>query len=79
MPIATTGLWHGPVSLLAQSAAYEVSLATTLEEVCACQRLRYQVFNRELGEGLESSHALKLDRDHFDVICDHCRLMRNRA
>jgi putative hemolysin len=39
--------------------------------VRACQRLRYEVFNAELGEGLEASHALGLDRDHFDVICDH--------
>jgi putative hemolysin len=68
---SSTALWHGPVSPLAQTAVYEVFLATTLEEVCACQRLRYEVFNSELGEGLESSHALGLDRDHFDMICDH--------
>lgn len=67
----TAALWHGPASPLAQTAIYEVSLATTLEEVRACQRLRYEVFNAELGEGLESSHALGLDRDRFDVICDH--------
>jgi len=76
---STTALWHGPVSPLAQSAAYEVSLATTLEEVCACQRLRYQVFNGELGEGLESSHALGLDRDHFDVICDHLMVRETKT
>lgn len=67
----TTALWLGPASPLAQSATYEVSFATTLEEVRACQRLRYEVFNTELGEGLQSSHALRLDRDRFDVICDH--------
>jgi len=69
--LSSTALWHGPASPLAQTALYAVSLATTLEEVRACQRLRYEVFNAELGEGLESSHALGLDRDHFDVICDH--------
>ena len=67
----TAALWHGPASPLAQSATYEVSLATTLEEVRACQRLRYEVFNAELGEGLDSSHQLRLDSDRFDVICDH--------
>lgn len=67
----TAALWHGPASPLAQSATYEVALATTLEEVRACQQLRYEVFNTELGEGLESSHELRLDRDRFDVICDH--------
>ena len=67
----TAALWHGPASPLVQSASYEVALATTLEQVRACQRLRYEVFNTELGEGLESSHELRLDRDRFDVICDH--------
>ena len=67
----TAALWHGPASPLVQSATYEVALATTLDEVRACQQLRYDVFNRELGEGLESSHELRLDRDRFDVICDH--------
>jgi putative hemolysin len=67
----TAALWLGPASPLAQSATYEVALATTLEEVRACQRLRYEVFNAELGEGLESSHELRQDRDRFDVICDH--------
>ena len=67
----TAALWHGPTSPLAQSTIYQVSLATTLAEVRTCQRLRYEVFNAELGEGLDSSHALGLDRDHFDVICDH--------
>lgn len=75
----TTALWHGPASPLAQTALYEVSLATTLEEVRACQRLRYEVFNGELGEGLESSHALGLDRDHFDVICDHLMVRETRT
>lgn len=73
----SAALWHGPTSSLAQTSIYEVGLATTLEDVRACQRLRYEVFNAELGEGLKSSHALRLDRDHFDVICDHL-LVRER-
>jgi len=76
MPTAPA-LWLGPESPLAQNAAYEVLLATSLDEVQACQRLRYEVFNTELGEGLESSHAQGLDRDQFDVICDHL-LVRDR-
>ena len=67
----TAALWHGLASRLAHTAVYDVSLATTLAEVRACQRLRYEVFNDELGEGLDASHELGLDRDHFDVICDH--------
>jgi putative hemolysin len=64
-------LWHDPASPLVQTTDYEVLIASTLDEVRACQRLRYEVFNQELGEGLESSHSLGLDRDQFDVICDH--------
>ena len=63
-------LWHGPDSPLVQTPNYEVLIASTLADVRACQRLRYEVFNAELGEGLESSHSQRLDRDKFDVICD---------
>jgi putative hemolysin len=42
-----------------------------MEDLLACQRLRYLVFNCELGEGLADSHGTGLDRDEFDLICDH--------
>jgi putative hemolysin len=57
-PIATTNL-------------FRVGLAQTLEDVMECQRLRYLVFNCELGEGLDTSARTGLDRDRFDFICDH--------
>src|SRR5215813_2787333 len=50
---------------------FAVSFASTLEDVIACQRLRYEVFNLELGEGLAHSHISGLDRDEFDLVCDH--------
>ncbi|WP_378924067.1 GNAT family N-acetyltransferase [Pelagicoccus mobilis] len=37
----------------------------------AAQRLRYGVFNVELGEGLSESEATGKDADPFDVVCDH--------
>jgi putative hemolysin len=46
-------------------------MAESLEDLIDCQRLRYLVFNCELGEGLESSARIGLDRDRFDFICDH--------
>ncbi|MGB7282941.1 MAG: GNAT family N-acyltransferase [Candidatus Acidiferrum sp.] len=46
-------------------------MAGTLEDLIDCQRLRYLVFNCELGEGLESSARIGLDRDRYDFICDH--------
>jgi putative hemolysin len=42
-----------------------------MNDLAACQRLRYLVFNCELGEGLADSDHSGLDRDPFDLICDH--------
>ncbi len=50
---------------------YRIRLAETLAEREAACRLRFKVFNIELGEGLESSYQTGLDRDQFDLFCDH--------
>ena len=34
-------------------------------------RLRYEIFNLELGEGLDASHATGRDLDEFDAVCHH--------
>lgn len=54
-----------------QLGRYEIRLAETLAERDAACRLRFKVFNIELGEGLESSYQTGLDQDHFDLFCDH--------
>ena len=51
-------------------------MAESLEDLIDCQRLRYLVFNCELGEGLDSSAHIGLDRDRYDFICDHL-MVRN--
>ncbi|PYU71662.1 MAG: hemolysin [Acidobacteria bacterium] len=56
---------------IATSNPFRVGMAETLEDVIECQRLRYLVFNCELGEGLDISAWTGLDRDRFDPICDH--------
>ena len=50
-------------------------LARTQEELAAAQRLRFEVFNTELGEGLAASEATGLDTDAFDAHCDHLLLI----
>ena len=35
------------------------------------QRLRFEVFNLELKEGLPDSYSTGLDVDEFDSVCDH--------
>ena len=57
--------------LLTSTPLFRVSLAQTMEDVRECQRLRYEVFNVELGEGLRASRNCGLDHDSFDVVCDH--------
>jgi putative hemolysin len=49
---------------------YRVTIAETLAEREAACRLRFKVFNIELGEGLLNSYKTGLDTDHFDLFCD---------
>ena len=50
---------------------YRLRLAETPQDVENAQRLRYNVFNVEMGEGLASAQESGLDADKFDPICDH--------
>ncbi|HUI73465.1 MAG TPA: GNAT family N-acyltransferase [Candidatus Acidoferrum sp.] len=65
------GLLHSNTQPLTTAPPYCVSLADSPGDVKRCQLLRYLVFNRELREGLDSSEKTGLDRDSFDLICDH--------
>jgi len=49
---------------------YRVTLAQTLAQREAACRLRFKVFNIELGEGLQASYKTGLDTDQFDLFCD---------
>jgi putative hemolysin len=50
---------------------YIVKLAADAQEFRAALRLRYEVFNVELREGLQSSHSTGYDFDSFDAVADH--------
>jgi len=50
---------------------YVARLAQNADEVRRAQRLRFEVFNLELGEGLAESLTTGLDVDPFDQFCDH--------
>jgi len=67
----TAVLQHGCENPLASTTQFRAGMAETLEDLIDCQRLRYLVFNCELGEGLNSSARVGLDRDRYDFICDH--------
>jgi len=46
-------------------------MAETEEDRNAACRLRFKVFNIELGEGLASSYETGMDADRFDRFCAH--------
>lgn len=54
-----------------EAGHYQVSFARSEEGIDAIQKLRFKVFNLELGEGLEESFETGRDADPFDAICHH--------
>lgn len=55
---------------------FDVRLAQTPEDLRAAQRLRFDVFIRELGgTGPMVDHAAGLERDSMDAFCDHLLLI----
>ena len=57
--------------LVGADAHYAVRLAQSEADVEAAQKLRFEVFNLELGEGLAHSYTTGRDADPFDVVCNH--------
>ena len=63
---------------LPECGAYRLLFARTKQEQLQAFRLRFLVFNLELGEGLEASYVEGYDRDEFDDVCDHL-IVQERA
>ena len=60
-----------PVWSRPEIGMYRLRLAETEADRLAACRLRFEIFNLELGEGLVASYATGLDQDRFDMVCDH--------
>lgn len=60
---------RAPRHELVSGGNYRVLLAETEEERSAVFRLRFQVFNLELNEGLDKAYETGEDRDTFDDVC----------
>ena len=54
-----------------QAGKYRLRLAGSNADMRAICRLRFEVFNLELDEGLEASFETGLDEDRFDAQCHH--------
>jgi putative hemolysin len=69
---AAAALSLSPPPLFAlDQGKYRVRFAGDDRDVDAALRLRFEVFNLEMGEGLAASHATGRDRDEFDAGCHH--------
>jgi putative hemolysin len=55
----------------AEVGKYRLRLAESFQDRDAACRLRFKVFNIEMGEGLDSSYQTGLDTDKFDLFCEH--------
>lgn len=80
MPTATPALasrspYPPSCSLLPTPTAWEglyrVGFARSAADLDAVLRLRFEVFNAELGEGLAASWETGRDEDEFDPFCHH--------
>lgn len=62
--------------MLTSDAQFTLRLARSQDDIRAAQRLRYDVFIRELGgDGPMVDHAAGLERDAFDAYFDHLLLI----
>lgn len=62
-----------------EGSRYVSGFACSKRCVEAALRLRFEVFNLELGEGLSSSVAAGLDKDEFDDHMSHLVLVERRS
>ncbi len=56
-----------------------VKLAEYYEELEKALKLRFDIFNREMNEGLNSSYTTGMDMDSYDDYCDHLIVVDTRC
>jgi len=58
---------------------YEARFAQSVDDLRAVQRLRFEVFNLELNEGLVESYRSARDEDVFDRHCHHLMVIERAS
>jgi putative hemolysin len=66
-----TAVWTTAPEIALADGDYALRFARTPAELDDVLRLRFHVFNLELGEGLSESYLTGRDRDAFDDVCHH--------
>lgn len=70
-PMNARALRNAPPEIHLREGRYRLRFAKTEDDLDAVLRLRFEVFNVELGEGLASSYRTGRDRGAFDAQCHH--------
>jgi putative hemolysin len=70
---------HYPEFPVLQNEKYILRLASTPEELESIFRLRFEVFNLELGLGFSDSNISQMDCDKFDKVCHHLMLVAKQS
>ena len=76
---ASLAFTPGPPQIVISEDCYVVRFAQTFAELDAALKLRFEVFNLELEEGLDSSFQTGRDRDLFDATCHHLMLIETAS
>jgi putative hemolysin len=58
-----------------RAGSYTVRYATTVADLEQVLRLRYEIFNLELGEGFDASHHTGKDEDELDARFHHLMIL----
>lgn len=62
-----------------RAGKYLIRFAQNENDLDAILRLRYEIFNLELGEGLDESAATQRDTDEFDAQCHHLMIVEQQS
>lgn len=62
---------HSDTDIELRHGPYLARFASSEKDVNAALRLRFEVFNLELNEGLDAAFRTGHDADQFDAVCDH--------
>jgi putative hemolysin len=70
----------GAISMIEiNDGRYIARFARTSAEIDAALKLRFEVFNLELNEGLEASYITGRDEDEFDATCHHLIVVEKKS
>src|SRR5882724_7378522 len=71
-----SGKEHLPTIAITEGR-YTLRFAQNQAELDAVLKLRFEIFNLELGEGLTESYRTGRDHDQFDLACHHLIVVEN--